>query len=780
MALMLVVLTAVSATFASGTHSETNVAKRIRAESDARAALSRMRDDLHCAFAVQSISQNAVSASNPSGLGFTLSLTEYFNTCTSVDQNPGSGSRVFLAWCTVPSGSDPNVFDLYRHNSTCDNTGTLVASHIVKPATGWPAVDPSATGPGGSGLPTSSNGNIWPTTPTCQLGYLKTQSVDIAVNPDAINTPANIYELKDQIALRNSTRCGTGAGTLAGPALAITAPVSSQKNTAITPSATLTGSSGDTSPITFFYWNQPAAPSDCTTGGTTVGTASAAGDGTFTSSLSLTPTTAGDHIWWYATISADSNNAAANSVCGSGMPMTTVTNGPAHPTLTMVAPATATKNVAIAPAAIGGTLAGSSGAVTGGLTFYVIQQAAAPTTCPGAMTNVGTASPTADGTWNPATGYTPSSSTNKLWWYAAFAGDANDVATATTCGAGMASTTVGLNTPTLTVTGPATGTKNIAIAPASITSTLAGSVGGTTATITVSVYGPSASAPVTCTGAGWTTVGTSTPAGNGSYNPGGGYTPSSVGTYWWYSSYAGDANNNPTASACGAGMSSTVVGLPDTFAVTNVPTQTVGTAFNVTLTATLSGGGTDTAYTGVHTITWSGAANGPNGTAPVYPAAVTFVNGVGTASITVYKAVSTTLIANEASSGITGTSNAFNVNKGAASALAYVTTAAGTTIACPTGTVTVGAGGSITVFVALLDVGGNLVANGASARTITISKGAGGGNAPSPGTLTVNGSANPGVTSGSSLLKLPNGNPADTTYTATTFGLTSVSCIVAK
>ena len=54
MALMLVVLTAVSATFVSGTHSETIASNRIRAESDARQALSKMRDDLHCSFAVTS------------------------------------------------------------------------------------------------------------------------------------------------------------------------------------------------------------------------------------------------------------------------------------------------------------------------------------------------------------------------------------------------------------------------------------------------------------------------------------------------------------------------------------------------------------------------------------------------------------------------------------------------------------------------------------------------------------------------------------------------------
>jgi hypothetical protein len=46
--------------------------------------------------------------------------------------------------------------------------------------------------------------------------------------------------------------------------------------------------------------------------------------------------------------------------------------------------------------------------------------------------------------------------------------------------------------------------------------------------------------------------------------------------------------------------------------------------------------------------------------------------------------------------------------------------------------------------------------------------------------LTVAASANPAVTSGSSVLSIPTGNPADTTYTASSSGLTSVSCIVKK
>ncbi len=512
MSLMLVVLTAVSATFASGTHSETSASNRIRAESDARQALTTMRDDLHCSFAITSVTQNALG-------GFTLTMTEFYNTCKAVDQNSTSGSKVLLSWCTIPSPSNPNVFNLYRENTTCDTTGTrVVASDIVAPATGWPQ-NTAATGVGGSGSPTSWNGNIWPTSPTCQLGYLQTQVVDVAVNPNYTKDPTSKYELKNTIALRNSTRCGTGTGTLAGPSLTLTVPSSSPKDTAINPSATVSGSSSETSPITFFYWKQPTAPTDCTTGGTTVGTANPAGDGTYPSSLSYTPTTAGDHIWWYATMSADSNNVAVASACGAGMPTTTVTLAPVTPTLTVTAPGSASTGVAIAPTAIAGLLSGSSGATTGLITFYVIAQASAPAagTCPTGMTTVGTASPTGDGTWNPSAGYTPASATT-LWWYAKFAGDAGDNPASSPCGplTGMSSTTVKTGqTISFTSTAPTAAKVNGSTYTATATATSGLAVTFSSATPSVCT---ASGAVFTFIAEGTCTV-NANQAGNGTYNP---------------------------------------------------------------------------------------------------------------------------------------------------------------------------------------------------------------------------------------------------------------------
>ncbi len=665
MAILTAVLGAITISFTSATRSETNVSHRQQAEANARAALTRMREDIHCSYYVQAVAPNRDGSGNVIP-GFSLSLTEFANQCAAVDTTAGSASCgtgagsscVFLQWCTLPDPAHPGSFNLYRNNSTCDGTsGVRVASDIVAPATGWPqnaAISPT---------PASWAGNLWPASRACPTSYLPTQAVDLAVNPDATGSPNETYELKDEIVLRNAGRCTGAAAVKSSPSLSVSAPSAGTTGTAIGAGsvlATMTGSSGTnaTATITFSVFGPSAsAPATCS-GWTTVGTATPAGDGSYTPSAGYTPASAGTY-WWYASSLGDSNNNAANSTC----------------------PATASTVVTNAKVS-----------------------------------------------------------------------------------------------PTLSVSAPGAGTTGVAIAGSSITAALAGSA-TPTAAITWSVFGPSAAAPATCTG--WTAVGTASPAGDGTFNSNAGYTPASVGNYWWYASFPGDSSNNAANSTCPATVKTVVAApLPDTFLVANPGTQTAGTAFNVTITAILPGGGTDTTYTGVKTIVFTGPANAPNGTPPTYPATVTFASGVGTASITLFKAASTTLTATQAA--ITGTSTAFTVKAGAQKALQYVTSAAGTTVACPAGNLVVGNGGSLTAFVAVIDNYGNLAANGASALTITITKVSGGGNAPSPATLTVAASANPAVTSGSSLLKLPNGSPADTPYRASSGALTTVTCIVQR
>jgi hypothetical protein len=117
-------------------------------------------------------------------------------------------------------------------------------------------------------------------------------------------------------------------------------------------------------------------------------------------------------------------------------------------------------------------------------------------------------------------------------------------------------------------------------------------------------------------------------------------------------------------------MAKTVVSVPpDTFSLSAIgASQTAGTPFTIaTITANLYSGGTDTSYTGVKTLVFTGPGISAKGNAPTYPATVTFTSGVATnISITLFKAETTTLTVTQGA--ITSpASNSFTVNGLAAS-----------------------------------------------------------------------------------------------------------------
>ncbi|MHA8105416.1 invasin domain 3-containing protein [Aquirufa nivalisilvae] len=96
--------------------------------------------------------------------------------------------------------------------------------------------------------------------------------------------------------------------------------------------------------------------------------------------------------------------------------------------------------------------------------------------------------------------------------------------------------------------------------------------------------------------------------------------------------------------------------------VTGTGTQTAGGTQTITLTAKDANGNTATAYTGSHTITFSGAASSLSpSTAPTVAStnfgtgtSLTFTNGVATASMKLYKAESATVSATDGTISSTG------------------------------------------------------------------------------------------------------------------------------
>jgi hypothetical protein len=181
----------------------------------------------------------------------------------------------------------------------------------------------------------------------------------------------------------------------------------------------------------------------------------------------------------------------------------------------------------------------------------------------------------------------------------------------------------------------------------------------------------------------------------------------------------------------------TTVAVTNTFQLSDPGTQVAGSAFNVTITAVFDGS-TDTSYSGTKTVTFSGPGNAPDGTAPTYPASVTFTNGVGTASINLFKAETTALTATEGL--VTGTSANFTVNAGSAARLAWTNIVSTSATSVPATCLftcdyrTFGNNSNFTAKVSVTDSRGNIVSDLGSGHTVSVTRGGDGGSFTAPTT----------------------------------------------
>jgi hypothetical protein len=178
------------------------------------------------------------------------------------------------------------------------------------------------------------------------------------------------------------------------------------------------------------------------------------------------------------------------------------------------------------------------------------------------------------------------------------------------------------------------------------------------------------------------------------------------------------ATDGALASATSSAFNVTV-GAATQFVVSAPATANAGGAVaGITLTAADAGGNVVTTYTGSHAITWSGASNAPNGTAPSYPASsVSFTNGVSTTSLsgTFYKAETFNLTASATAPAVTG-STSITISAISPSAMRLSNCAVnGSATAC-TSPYSLGNGGSMTAAVQVVDTYGNP----ATPTTVTI------------------------------------------------------------
>jgi prepilin-type N-terminal cleavage/methylation domain-containing protein len=170
MSILGIVLGGLTQLFSSGLRAETDVAFRHQAQSEARNALSYLRQEAHCA---SGATWTAASGSPPVQ---TLTLALPAGCRRPVGETAGAP----VTWCTVSVSA--YRFQLFRKpGSTCDSTGKRYADYLTSGA-----VFPSYTAPSSTGL--------------------GTLTVSFPVDPSSSTTSPNIYRLSDDIVLRNTVR----------------------------------------------------------------------------------------------------------------------------------------------------------------------------------------------------------------------------------------------------------------------------------------------------------------------------------------------------------------------------------------------------------------------------------------------------------------------------------------------------------------------------------------------------------------------------------------------
>ncbi len=160
MAILAIVLTGITSTLVAATQHEADLNLRFQAQQSARLALSKVREELHCAGAVSPTSgaTSAITLTLPSG-------------CTT-----GAGS---ITWCTVARGS---LYELWRiPGASCDTTASGSVSWAQKLTTEHAFV-PDATAHAGA-----------PVLPDVGLTF-------------TVAAGSRLYQLTDTIYLRNGVR----------------------------------------------------------------------------------------------------------------------------------------------------------------------------------------------------------------------------------------------------------------------------------------------------------------------------------------------------------------------------------------------------------------------------------------------------------------------------------------------------------------------------------------------------------------------------------------------
>jgi hypothetical protein len=295
-------------------------------------------------------------------------------------------------------------------------------------------------------------------------------------------------------------------------------------NTGIHDEATLTGGFSPTGEVIFRIYG----PTD-TACATVLDTDAVPLQDGHAISADFLPQQAGE-FRWTATYEGDENNEPANTTCGAVNQASTVNK--ASPTLGGVATSPVVAGSSITDVA---TL--SAGFDAGG---QLVFRAYGPGdgTCSTTPKYEATVAVDGNGPYSPA-GFSPGAGLYR--WTVSYAGDGNNEAASTTCGAAGQASTVSKASPTLA------GVATSAVVGSSITDVATLSSGFEAGgQLVFRAYGPG-DATCSTTPKYEATVAVD---GNGPYSPAG-FSPG-AGLYRWTVSYAGDGNNESTSLPCGS------------------------------------------------------------------------------------------------------------------------------------------------------------------------------------------------------------------------------------
>jgi hypothetical protein len=234
-------------------------------------------------------------------------------------------------------------------------------------------------------------------------------------------------------------------------------------------------------------------------------------------------------------------------------------------------------------------------------------------------------------------------------------------------------------------------------------------------------------------------------------------------------------------------ITTTVVDNALSFTVTTQPTSvTAGTATasNAVVLTAIKNGATDTTYTGT-TLTWSGAASSPSGTAPTLPTGPTWSSGRATFGITLVKAGTVTLTVTDGSRS--GAFSAITVSPGAATQVAWanVSSPAGVPATCLfacTYSSGFGLSQTWTAYVSITDTLGNIVNALGTGHTVVVTLGTGAKGSTTPASPASFAIPSTGPAQASTSIQYT--SPASGTYTdtlsAAATGYTSASASFSK